>query len=128
MYKHKIVQVLAALYDEHKDTMIESIGKEASKDFTMKAIWMGVKRQAPAFIQSKIEGALQLLDNNDEAVVDIEAKLREMLDIKESTVAVVEAEPRIAKSPKKKIKLSKVLTREEHIAEAKVTLEPLEEE
>lgn len=81
-YKHKLVQAMADLYNKHKDKMIESIGEAASKDFTMRAIWMGVKRQAPGYIQGRVTEALQALDENEEAVAEIQDKLMEVLDLK----------------------------------------------
>ena len=63
-YKHKIIQGLADLIEAYA-------GK--GNDPMMKAIWWGIKGQVPSILQG--------LDDNEEAIAEIEAKLREVLGI-----------------------------------------------
>ncbi len=71
VYRHKVVQGLANLIERYA-------GK--GTDPMMKAVWWGIKGQVPMLLQT--------LDNNEEAVAEIEKKLRDMLDIEEPEVIV----------------------------------------
>ena len=84
MFRHKVVQGLADL--------IEKYGGK-SDNFMINAFWMGFKGQVPMLLQT--------LDSNEEAVAEIEKKLREMLDIPEPVVIeVVEVKLKKAKKAK----------------------------
>lgn len=63
-YRHKIIQGLAELINEYG-------GK--GNDPIMKAVWWGIKGQVPSLLQT--------LDENEEAIAEIRAKLFEVLDI-----------------------------------------------
>ena len=63
-YRHKIIQGLADLINEYG-------GK--GNDPMMKAVWWGIKGQVPSLLQT--------LDENDEAIAEIRAKLIEVLDV-----------------------------------------------
>ena len=65
MYRHKVVQGLAAL--------IEKYGS-GGKDPIMAAVWFGIKGQVPSFLAS--------LDDNEQAVAEIHQSIMEALDIK----------------------------------------------
>ena len=65
-YRHKIIQGLADLVNTYG-------GK--GKDPIMNAVWWGIKGQVPNLLQG--------LDDNEEAIAEIEAKLREVLGIEE---------------------------------------------
>lgn len=75
MYKHRIVQ---ALHD-----LVENFAGKGS-DPMIKALWLGLKPQVP-FI-------LNTLDNNEELIAIIEAKVREALGIEPVQVGVKELE------------------------------------
>ena len=65
-YRHKIVQALS-------DLIMNFAGK--GKDPIMRAVWYGIKGQVPSI--------LQILDDNEEAIEFLRAKMLDALDIKE---------------------------------------------
>lgn len=67
MYRHKVVQGLADLIAKYGG---------GGKDPMMRAVWFGVKGQIPSLLQT--------LDNSEEAIKEIEDKLKEVLDIKDA--------------------------------------------
>lgn len=126
MYKHRIVQGL--------DELITKYGGKGSDPF-MRAVWFGIKGQVPLILST--------LDNSEEAIAEIEAKLREVLGIEEAeptelptgefrTEPTVESlkstetglDIKVKKAPLKKAKRKKA----EPVAEVEVVVEPAAEE
>lgn len=65
MYKHRIVQGLSDLLSQYG-------GK--SDDIMIRSLWFGIRSQVPSLLQT--------LDDNEEAIAEIEKKMKEILDIK----------------------------------------------
>jgi len=109
-YKHRVVQGLHEL--------IEKYGGGGHDPF-MKAVWFGIKGQVPLILST--------IDNSEEAIAEIEKKLREVLGIEEPlkeepVVKLAEESVALQIKPKKAKKKAKP------VAEVEVTVEPTTEE
>lgn len=118
-YRHKIIQGLAQL--------IERYGGKGS-DPIMKSVWWGIRGQVPSILKS--------LDDNDEAVAEIERKVREVLGTGEAEKLSVRDELlALFKHRNKDGSISIRIPADNELvtlfpiepAKAEVTIEPLEE-
>lgn len=110
-YKHRVVQGISEL--------IEKYGG-GGEDPIMRSVWWGIRGQVPSFLQA--------LDENEEAIAEIEKKLYEVLDIKEpetKELVISPADKSLVVEPKPKQKRRKKAA--EKIAEAEAVVEPVEE-